>query len=73
MPVLRVAIAAVMCAAAGVGATASGAATPAQPWQDTSQPAMQRADELLAAMTTDQKIDLVQGTSPRCRAWAFPR
>ena len=61
MPVLWVAIAAVMCAATGVGATVAGAATPAQPWQDTSQPAMQRADELLAAMTTDQKIDLVLG------------
>jgi beta-glucosidase len=33
----------------------------AQPWQDQHQPASQRANELLAALSFDQKVDLVLG------------
>src|SRR5215472_2465274 len=41
-----------------------GAASPAwadQPWQDPSQPPSQRADELLAALSNDQKIAIALG------------
>jgi beta-glucosidase len=47
--------------AASAASPSRRAASPTQSWRDPSQPAMQRADELLAAMTTDQKIDLVLG------------
>jgi beta-glucosidase len=35
------------------------AATATQPWRDASQSAMHRANELLSAMTTDEKVDLI--------------
>ncbi len=40
-------------------ASVSSWAAPAQPWQNPMQPPLTRANELLAAMSTDQKIDLV--------------
>jgi len=64
----------VVAGLAGVSATAWGAshrrssvslharvAGGGQPWENSDQPALVRADELLSAMTTDQKIDLVLG------------
>jgi beta-glucosidase len=47
-----------------VGAAAAAsprqrAATATQPWRNPNQPALRRASELLSAMTTDQKVDLV--------------
>ncbi len=35
------------------------AVTATQPWRDPGQPALRRASELLSAMTTDEKVDLV--------------
>lgn len=37
------------------------AAAPEQPWRDPNQPPGQRADELLAAMTFDQKVAMALG------------
>jgi beta-glucosidase len=42
-----------LCATAAASATAAD-----QPWRDASQPPLQRADELLAALSFDQKVDL---------------
>jgi beta-glucosidase len=42
-----------LCAVAAASANAAD-----QPWRDTSQPPLQRADELLAALSFDQKVDL---------------
>ena len=42
-------------------ACAVGGAQAADPWRDTSQPPGQRADELLAAMTFDQKVSVALG------------
>jgi len=36
----------------------AGAAAADQPWRDASQPPLQRANELLAALSFDQKVDL---------------
>jgi beta-glucosidase len=62
------AVAMTALAITGWGAALASAASPGrravtatQPWRDPSQPAMQRASELLSAMSTDQKIDLVLG------------
>src|SRR6185437_154558 len=44
-----------------LAASGSSAADSGQPWQDPSQPPLTRANELLAAMTTAQKIELVSG------------
>ena len=47
--------------------------TPGQPWTDPNQPPLTRADELLAALSTDQKIDLTLGNfAARWRASAIP-
>src|SRR6266513_126791 len=40
---------------------AGSAAAADEPWRDASQPPGQRADELLAAMTFDQKVALALG------------
>ena len=52
----------------------ASSADPGQPWQDTNQPPLVRANELLAAMTTDQKIELVTGkfTSPDLVSLGIP-
>jgi beta-glucosidase len=42
-----------------LAASSAGAAD--QPWRDASQPALQRANELLAAMSFDQKVDVAMG------------
>jgi beta-glucosidase len=42
-----------------LAASGSSSADSGQPWQNPNQPPLVRANELLAAMTTDQKIDLV--------------
>jgi beta-glucosidase len=50
-----------LAAVALLGASGSSSAVSGPPWQDPSQPPLTRADELLAAMSTDQKIDLALG------------
>jgi beta-glucosidase len=47
---------ALILSACAVGVAAATAAAAEQPWRDASQPPGQRADELLAAMTFDQKV-----------------
>ncbi len=42
-------------------ATAGGAAAADQPWRDPGQPPLVRADELLAALSFDQKVDIAMG------------
>ena len=44
-----------------VCAAAPGAAAAAEPWRDPGQPPLTRADELLAAMSFDQKVDIAMG------------
>jgi beta-glucosidase len=61
---LAVTVVALAVIGGGVGAASAAssgrrAATDTQPWRDPNQPAMQRANELLSAMTTDQKVDLI--------------
>ena len=46
---------------AACGLTATTAAATERPWRDPGQPPGQRADELLAAMTFDQKVDVALG------------
>ena len=63
---------ALLASVAAVGAHAQGPVAPAQgeaetrahPWADASLPAAARAEMLLAAMTTDEKLDLVYGFFP---------
>ena len=43
-----------------------------QPWQNTHQPPLVRANELLAAMSTDQKIDLVTGQFTPLQSLGIP-
>jgi beta-glucosidase len=63
---VAVAAASAMSAAAFVAptlsATSARAVTYTHPWLDPSQNANQRADELLAAMTLAQKLQMVDGT-----------
>ncbi len=57
-----VALAASTSAASGAGSGAHHARTAGdQPWLNAAQPPLVRANELLAAMTTTQKIELVTG------------
>jgi beta-glucosidase len=44
-----------------------------QPWQNPNQPPLARANELLAAMTTAQKIDLVLGQFAPLQSLGIPR
>jgi beta-glucosidase len=75
----------VVAGLAGVSATAWGAsdrgssvslharvAGGGQPWENSDQPALVRADELLSAMTTDQKIDLVLGNFASLQSLGIP-
>src|SRR6185437_15372557 len=64
--VLAVAVVALL-AASGASSAVSG-----QPWQDPSQPPLIRANELLAAMTNDQKIDLVTGNFAPLQSLGIP-
>jgi beta-glucosidase len=64
--VLAVAMAALL-AASGASSADSG-----QPWQNPNQPPLTRANELLAAMTTDQKIDLVTGNFAPLQSLGIP-
>ena len=58
----RVAAATMTVAALSLlAASGSSSAESGQPWQNPHQPPLVRANELLAAMTTAQKIDLVSG------------
>ncbi len=59
MTVLAAAFVSVL--AAGLALTARPAHAAAWPWQDASQTPQQRADELLAAMTTDEKLTMMHG------------
>jgi beta-glucosidase len=43
-----------------------------QPWQNPNQPPLTRANELLAAMTTDQKVDLVSGNFAPLQSLGIP-
>jgi beta-glucosidase len=43
-----------------------------QPWENSDQPARVRADELLSAMTTDQKIDLALGNFASLQSLGIP-
>jgi beta-glucosidase len=45
---------------------------PGQPWLDPNQPPLVRARELLAAMTTDQKIDLALGNFAPLQSLGIP-
>jgi beta-glucosidase len=64
--VLAVAVAALL-AASGSSSADSG-----QPWQNRDQPPLTRANELLAAMTNDQKIDLVTGKFAPLQSLGIP-
>jgi beta-glucosidase len=64
--VLAVAVVALL-AASGPSSADSG-----QPWQDPSQPPATRANELLAAMSRDQKIDLVTGNFAPLQGLGIP-
>ena len=57
----RAALAALTAASLCSLAPAASWASAGEPWQDPSQPPSVRADELLSALTTDQKIDLALG------------
>jgi len=48
------------------------AAAGGQPWRDPSQPADVRADQLLAALTTDQKIALALGDFAALQSFGVP-
>ena len=47
--------------AGGLRCRAGGAAAAAEPWRDPGQPPLVRADELLAALSFDQKVDIAMG------------
>src|SRR5581483_1413185 len=64
--VLAVAVAALLAA------SASSSADSGQPWLNPNQPPLTRANELLAAMTTDQKIDLVTGNFAPLQSLGIP-
>jgi beta-glucosidase len=73
------AVAVTALALMGLGLSAASAASPGrraatatQPWRDPSQSATQRASELLPAMTTDQKIDLVLGNFAPLQSLGIP-
>ena len=53
-------------------APAVSSAAAGQPWQDQSQPSAVRANELLAALTTDQKIDLALGNFAPLQSLGIP-
>ncbi len=53
-------------------ASGSSSADSGQPWRNPSQPALVRANELLAAMTTDQKIDLALGNFAPLQSLGIP-
>ena len=57
----RAALAALTAASLCSLAPAVSSAAAGRPWQDQSQPSAVRANELLSALTTDQKIDLALG------------
>ena len=57
----RAALAALTAASLCSLAPAASWASSGEPWQDPSQPPSVRADELLSALTTEQKIDLALG------------
>ena len=54
--VARVALVVILSMCVAGSAMAAG-----EPWRDASQPPGQRADELLAAMTPDQKVAMALG------------
>src|SRR5436305_1929796 len=64
--VLAVAVAALL-AASGSSSADSG-----HPWQNRDQPPLTRANELLAAMCNDQKIDLVTGNFAPLQSLGIP-
>lgn len=66
--------AAVLAAAvvALIAASGSSSAAPGQPWQNPNQPPEVRANELLAAMTTAEKIDLVTGNFAPLQSLGIP-
>ena len=59
-------------ASAQVRSGALRAGTTDQPWDDPNQPAEVRADELLAALSTDQKIQLALGNFAALASFGVP-
>ncbi|MBV9607459.1 MAG: glycoside hydrolase family 3 C-terminal domain-containing protein [Solirubrobacterales bacterium] len=55
-----------------LAASGTSAGAPAPPWQNPNQPPLTRADELLAAMSTDQKIDLALGQFAPLQSLGIP-
>ncbi len=56
-----------------VCAAATGSAGAAdQPWRDASQPALTRANELLAALSFDQKVDIAMGQFGSTASFGVP-
>ena len=53
-------------------ASGASSADPGQPWQNTGQPPLVRANELLAAMNTNQKIDLALGNFAPLQSLGIP-
>ena len=68
----RAALAALTAASLCSLAPAVSSASAGQPWQDPSQPSAVRANELLAALTTDQKIDLALGNFAPLQSLGIP-
>jgi len=72
---------ALVIAAAGLSASAQAttnvagvrAGLPGQPWRNPGQPAEVRASELLAALTTDQKIQLALGNFAALASFGVPQ
>jgi len=60
---LRSILAIVLIASAGIAVTASHAAAANPPWMDTSQTPAQRASELLAAMSTTDKLAMMHSAA----------
>jgi beta-glucosidase len=59
-------------AQAATNAPSASAGTPGQPWRNPGQPAAVRADELLAALSTDQKIQLALGNFAALASFGVP-
>jgi beta-glucosidase len=55
-----------------LAASGSSSADSGQPWQNRNQPPEVRADDLVAAMSTDQKIDLVTGNFAPVQTLGIP-
>src|SRR3954469_25612864 len=65
--VVRVALVVVVSMSVAGSALAAG-----EPWRDASQPPAQRADELLTAMTPDQKVGRALGDYPSLAGLGVP-